>query len=365
MQAYRYGLNYTNEGLGWEKSYNTNIGLDLNAFDGRIDMAVDLYKTRTEGVIWNRQLPVTNGATDAKTFYQMAQNICETENKGIELQLNSDWEWRSTVTFAADHEEITKLIDEVDEGITNGNYALVLGEPVNSFYNYKKEGIWQTWEAEDAAAFGASPGHIKVATKDLRKVSTGVYVATDADGNEVTYDKEHPYSVSNRDYEVLGHSSPDWTLGFKNNVKWRNVDLSMFMFWRWGQTIRYNLLTDYDPTGVGNFPTYFNYWTAENGSNDFPGINSKIARLSNYTGYESLAFVDGSYFKIKNITLGYTLPKKALDRMGVSNLRVYGTITNPLVHAKSDMLKDYDPEQNGQIDYPLTKQLVFGVNLTF
>jgi hypothetical protein len=75
--------------------------------------------------------------------------------------------------------------------------------------------------------------------------------------------------------------------------------------------------------------------------------------------------VDGSFFKIKNITLGYTLPKNLLQKAGISKCRFYGTITNPFIFAKSSLLKDYDPEMNGNLNYPLTKQLVFGVNLSF
>jgi hypothetical protein len=87
--------------------------------------------------------------------------------------------------------------------------------------------------------------------------------------------------------------------------------------------------------------------------------------LKDYTGYYSLSYVDGSFFKIKNITLGYNLPKDLLKKFGFEKLRVYGTITNPFVVAKSHLLKDYDPEMNGSLNYPLTKQLVFGLNLSF
>ena len=83
------------------------------------------------------------------------------------------------------------------------------------------------------------------------------------------------------------------------------------------------------------------------------------------TYYTSRAYVDGSFFKIKNITLGYTLPQKVAKRLGISNFRAYATITNPYVWAKSKLIEDYDPEQNGSLDFPLTRQLVFGINLSF
>jgi hypothetical protein len=82
-------------------------------------------------------------------------------------------------------------------------------------------------------------------------------------------------------------------------------------------------------------------------------------------GWSGLTFVDGSFWKVKNVTIGYTLPKNVLKKIGAESIRVYGTITNPFVFAKSDLLKDYDPEMAGNLDYPLTKQMVFGVNVTF
>lgn len=83
------------------------------------------------------------------------------------------------------------------------------------------------------------------------------------------------------------------------------------------------------------------------------------------TGFSGLSYVDGSFFKIKNITLGYTLPENVSRRVSIQRLRVYGTITNPLIIAKSQRLKQYDPEMNGLLDYPLTKQVVAGLNVTF
>ena len=86
---------------------------------------------------------------------------------------------------------------------------------------------------------------------------------------------------------------------------------------------------------------------------------------SSAAGFSGLTYVDGSFFKIKNITLGYTLPAGALRKASIQRLRVYGTITNPLVIANNHLLKQYDPEMNGVLDYPLTRQIVAGLNVTF
>ena len=155
-------------------------------------------------------------------------------------------------------------------------------------------------------------------------------------------------------------------MGLKNTFTYKNFDLSVYLFWRYGQMMSYSLLGSYDTTAGSNFPTYFDYWTEATGDQNhyFPAINGS-REITSYTGYYALQFVDGSFFKVKNITLGYTLPENLMKRAGITKLRVYTTLTNPLVLAKSDLLKDYDPEMNGSLNYPLTKQFVFGLNLTF
>ena len=127
----------------------------------------------------------------------------------------------------------------------------------------------------------------------------------------------------------------------------------------------------YQPNGLATnaspsrtFPTYFNYWTPENPSNDFPAMNY-LSTSSTIAGFSGLTYVDGSFFKIKNITLGYTLEPNLLKKVSIQRLRMYATMTNPLIIAKSHLIKDYDPEMNGVLDYPLTKQVVVGLNVTF
>ena len=381
LTSYNYSQNVANVDLGWEKSKSTNIGLDASFLKGRIDVALDYYFTKTEDVIWSKSLPITNGGYTSSSYYTTNINICETENKGIELSLNTrniitkDFTWTSTITFSKNKEKITKLAsDDADYVSNGGSLVLAKGYPVNSYYHYKLLGTWKTSEAADAAVFGQEPGDLKIDIPGMTRVSEGVYqkwVEVEADDGTitkelVTYDADNPYTISSDDYQVLGHKSPDWTMGFKNTFTWKGFDLSIYLYWRWGQMIEYDLLSSYDPTGSGNFPTYFDYWTEETGDANhyFPALNSS-RDITYYTGYYALAYVDGSFFKVKNITLGYTLPSKLIKQWGMSNFRIYATITNPWVYAKSDLLKDYDPENAGSISYPLTKQFVFGVNLSF
>jgi TonB-linked SusC/RagA family outer membrane protein len=389
---YRNSQFITNPDLGWEKSHNTNIGLDASLFRNRIDVALDYYITHTDGVIYSVTSPIIYGTYRPGTQYQTNINVAETRNRGFEFTLNTrnvvtkNFEWTTSAAFADNKEEILKLTGGTANNITNGAYSLTIGQPVNSFRNYKLDGVWQIGEEADAAVFGKHPGDLKVDVPGMTKLATGVFVKTAADGTQTYYytnladaQKFNPnltaasakYSYSANDYQILGHNTPDWTLGIQNTFRYKGFDLGIFVYFRWGQMINYNMLGWYQPNGFATnaspsrtIPVYFNYWTPENPSNDFPAMNYQYSS-STITGFSGLTYVDGSFFKIKNITLGYTLPASTAKRVAIQRLRVYATITNPLIIAKSHLIKQYDPEMNGSLDYPLTKQIVAGLNLTF
>lgn len=341
--------------VGWEKSYNTNIGLDLGLYNNRIDLVFEWYNTDTKDVLFNRPLPSSSGAYSSKGSYNMMSNIAEVNNQGIELAINTRniinraFNWETTLTFARNREEV-KAIDlgsniEVDDLIA---LNLFMGQPVNTIYGYKKLGIWQLDEADEAALYGSEPGQVKIATVEQ----------FDDEGNGD--DGIHPYSAKDR--QILGSRTPDWTMGFQNSFYFKNFDLNIFATMRWGQMLDADLMGYFTYNRI-NLPSTYNYWTPENPTNDFPRPN--ILGNNNDVALRSLRYVDGSYMKIRNITLGYTLPMTIGESLGVKKLRVYGTVNNPFIFTKSDLLKDIDPESGGGDTFPLFKQVIFGVNLSF
>jgi TonB-linked SusC/RagA family outer membrane protein len=402
VPIYRNSQFLTNPDLRWERSTSTNMGLDATVFKNRIDVALDYYITKTDGVIYNVTAPITSGTYRPGTQYQTQINIAETKNKGFEFTLNSrnvvtkEFEWTTSAAFARNNEKIVRLTGGTANNITNtvsggenrtpGNYVLSIGQPIASFRNFKLDGVWQIGEEMDAAVFGKRPGDLKINVPGLSQLGTGVYVKEVADGTKTYYynnladaQKFNPaltaassrYAYSNNDFQILGANTPKWSLGIQNGFKYKGLDLTVYAYFRWGQIINYNMLGWYQPNGFATnaspsrtIPEYFNYWTPENPSNDFPVMNYQ-ASSSTLTGFSGLTYVDGSFFKIKNITLGYTLPGNLINRLSIQRLRVYGTITNPLIVAKSHLIKQYDPEMNGELGYPLTKQVVAGLNITF
>jgi TonB-linked SusC/RagA family outer membrane protein len=397
---YRSSPILTNPNLGWEKSKTLNLGLDLGLFNNRIDLALDYYDTKTDDIIYDVNSPIINGASSSGSVpYKTYLNIAKTSNKGFEISLNTknivtrDFQWTSSLSYARNKEKITNITNGIANNVTlnvtagdnraGGNYALSIGQPIATFRNYKIDGIWQIGEEADAAAFGRRPGDLKVNTPGLVKLADGVFMR---EGTNLYYytsladaQRFNPsltaasslYTYNNtNDFQTLGHNSPDFSLGFQNTFKYKNFDLGIFSYMRWGQTINYVMMGWYQPSGLATTASPartilrdFNYWTPTNPSNDFPSMNFQTG--TSMPGFSGLNYVDGSFFKIKNITLGYTLPEKAAKKIAMRSVRLYSTITNPLVISKSHFLKDYDPEMNGSMDYPLTKQFVFGLNVSF
>ncbi|MBE6332629.1 MAG: TonB-dependent receptor [Bacteroidales bacterium] len=368
ITTYNYTQNVANKELTWERSKSWNYGIDANFLHNRINLNVDFYNTNTEGVIWQKNLPVSMGAYSASKTYSTYVNLAETLNRGIEISLNTvnfakkDFTWNSTFTYAYNHEEIKKLSGTENDQVINGYFVYKVGSAIKSFYGFKTDGIWQESEADEAAIFGKKAGDIRISVPGLSRHtdSDGSIYYTDQSGTR--YDKSNTWAIgaNTNNQQVLGHNSPDWSLGFKNDFTYKWFDLSIYMYMRWGQMINYNMLTNYDTTVGRNFAASY----LDHIGSYFPALNSNNP-TNNMTEFSSLAFVDGSFFKVKNITLGYTMPKSLLKKAHIEKCRLYGTITNPITVAKSDLLEDYDPEMNGSSDYPLTKQLVFGINMTF
>ena len=168
----------------------------------------------------------------------------------------------------------------------------------------------------------------------------------------------HTYS-NTRDLQILGSNVPDGILGVNNTFKYRNFDLSAFVMLRYGQMIDSKTIGWYS-TKNNNQPKGTDYWTPENQTAYFPRPG-----IASTTGIESLRYTDGSYAKIKNITLGYTFPNKLCKRLGIEKCRIYGTAYNVFVLPFKSELKHTDPENNGSDTFPLYKTYLLGLNVSF
>ena len=322
-----------NYNLGWEKTATANIGIDFGFFNNRISGSLDIYQQKTSDLLMQKKVPSSTG-------YSLAwDNVGKTENKGVELVINTqnfnqkDFSWNTDYTFTLNREKITELADGTDRDISNGWFV---GHSIKTHYGLEKIGIWQLDEAEEAAKYGEKPGRIKI--KDQNK-----------DG-----------SIDNdNDRIILGSETPDFVMGLNNTFKYKNFDLRVFMYWRQGQML-HSEANGYGSYRIQGDPGIkVNYWTPENPTNEFPRPEKSYSDSSKL---DALGYVDGSYLKIKEITLGYQLPKSWIGKIHASNIRIYCSLKNFFTFSHLD---NYDPERGGSLSYPMTKQAVFGINVDF
>lgn len=347
----QYTGTYSNLDLGWEKSYNWNVGLDFGVLNNRIDGSIEWFTTRTKGLLFKRTLPVTTGNTQWGRSLEVWENLAETSNMGVEATINShnmktkDFSWDTTLSFTWSKEKINSLPtgDLIKENLFEG-------QPIHALYDYKYMGIWGTDTPQETLNnYGVKPGWVKVGT--IEKI--------DANGN--SDGGVHKYGEDDR--QILGHTNPDVIIGLNNTFTYKNFDLSVFAMARYGQTIKSSLLGWYTAkSDVSiNQPAGVNYWT-ENNQNAYypvPGSGDEQKVIG------SLSYRDGSFIKVKNITLGYTLPQSVSRKALMEKCRIYATAYNPFLYVKDKELRGTDPETNGSDAFPLYKQFVFGVNITF
>ncbi|MEN9958300.1 MAG: hypothetical protein RLZZ474_544 [Bacteroidota bacterium] len=340
--AYGYRPNTIgNADLKWETSTSKNIGADFSLWRGKVSGSVEYYQTNTTDLLLSDQLPTSTG------FAAVTRNVGETKNTGIELSLSTvnvdaenGFKWSTDFTFYKNTEEIVSLYNGAKDDVGNRWF---IGKPLNSYFDYKYEGIWQVAEAADAKAKGFSVGQIKVADSN-------------GDG-KITAD----------DRVLLGSDVPAWTGGMTNRFSYKGFDLSFFIFTRQGQKIvsRFHQNSNYLQGRYNQIKV--DYWTPNNPNAYYPRPNFN----QEFPAYNTaIMYFDGSFIKVRNINVGYTFPAKTAQKLGLSSLRVYASIQQPFIFSKYRSKENgVDPEtSNGNIDNnvtPATQVSTFGLNIKF
>lgn len=322
-----------NQDLGWEKTKQWNLGLDFSFFNGRISGIVDVYTSRTTDLLMAQSIPTLTGY--ASTY----ANIGETKNFGYDLTFNfvpvrtKDFEWTIGVNAAYSRNEIVSLANGKEDDIANGWF---IGESTNSIYTYESAGLWLEEDAEEMAKFNANGHNFQV----------GMARPVDQNGD---------YKIdANNDRKIVGHYDPRWTVGLSTNLYYKGWDLGIQLYGRmdfkyYDSAVwvggRYNV-RDYD------------YYNENNKDAAHPKPIYDEGGKDSY--YSETYLKDGSYLKIRNISLGYTFPTKLISRAGLSALRLYAQIKNPgyiFSGCKTLDLDTYSNTYNGGF--------TFGLNLSF
>ena len=329
--------------LSWEYSESFDVGLDFGLFNGRVYGYLDYFTTSTGvSLLLRRQLPPTSG------YASILQNVGGTRTNGFELTLNSTildrpngLKWTAEFNVASLHEEIVDLALKGPNGekIDDVGNNWFIGEPIRAFYDYKKLGIWQAGEKDQAAVYGQFPGEIKLA--DLN--------------NDGKID-------GTNDRMVLGNDVPKAFGGLSSKLEFKGIDFSFFFYYRLGFMINSDF-SNGQATMQGRYNNLrVDYWTIDNPTNEYPRPNKN---QENITYGSSLRYMDGGFVKLRNVTLGYSLPESLIDRLSMSKLRIFFTAQNPLIISN---YKLFDPERAGNItsgEMPSSILYMGGLNVSF
>ena len=348
------GASLGNPLLGWEKTTQTDLGVDLALFSNRVQFTADVYRKKTTDLLLYVPQPMASGYENKLT------NVGAVENKGLELSLGGKplagpLEWNTSFNVAFNRNKVLALAgaDNIPlggPGLPNfgGNtISLTVGQPMGNIKGYVQNGTWGTAEADAAKKYDAIPGSPK-------------YVDQNNDG-----------VINDKDITTIGNTLPKFSYGWNNTFSFKGIDLNVLIQGVSGNKI-YNLsrvYTDRSSSDADATSTrILDRWTPTNQGTDVPSFagTNKSERLQSSRWME-----DGSYLRLKNVTLGYNLPATLLSGVKLSAVRVYVSGVNLLTATK---YTGYDPEARtgtdafGGIDlasYPAQKSYTLGLNVSF
>ena len=340
-----------NPDLTWETSYNLNVGLSATLFDNLLNLDVEYFNKRTEDMLYNMPQPISSGISYLST------NALTMTNKGFEFTLGvnipmpKDFRWSWTFTGTHYKNEITKIPEDKREtGITHSSYYNYReGRSVYDFYYYSYAGVNDkgkaTWWKDE--------------TEEILDEATGEVL-----GTKVVRKPTEDYTSATKYY--IGTALPDFQGGITMDFSWKNFDFSIAANYQIGGDIMdlmYNRLMHAGSSAGTNWHRdILNAWTPENTQTNIPILDGD----QNANTISDRFLVDASYFNLRNITIGYTLPKKWTRALRIENARIYVVADNVALWSKR---KGLDPRQYiaGQSDsnYSVIRTVSAGLSLTF
>lgn len=366
--------NIANEKLKWETTEQVDLGLDLGFLDGRINLTMDYYVKTTKDLLLNADIAASSG------FSSATLNVGKLRNTGLEVTLETlnvktkDFTWASNFNIAFNRNEI-KALNSEQEYMTSyiswdnkykemPAYISRVGESAGKMYGFIYEG---TYKYDD---FDITTDENGKTTYTLKE-GIPYYSATCQPGDPKYKNLNDDNVIDDKDKTAIGNGHPKHTGGFSNNFTYKNFDLNIFLQWSYGNDIlNANRMVFENPAGKKNanmFASYNNRWTESNPNSNMPRANATGSNV-----YSSLYVEDGSFLKLKNISLGYTFLPKTLAPLHISSARIYlaaeniATITgysgnDPEVSTRHSVLTpgfDWSP-------YPRAFNMSVGLNVTF
>ena len=395
-----YAGNYPNDKLKWEETKAYNVGLDLNLFNNRVEFIFDTYFKNTDNLLMRASLPTYVSGIIQSPWV----NAGAMQNRGAEFTLNTvnistkDFVWRSGLTISFNKNKITDLYTETSSmsGVLDATQTLtlsVVGQPVGQFYGYKVTGMFKT---EDDFYQRDGNGNFLLDKNGSRipvALPENQHIAPDETwvGDFIFEDLNKDGVIDEQDRTFLGNPEPKFSYGFNNTFTYKGFDLNIFINGVYGNKLLNLIRQDFtnpmrnsnlleEATGIAkvevidpNSPSDA-IWNVRVSNPQSATVQRLSTVDANDNNRMSDRFVeDGSYLRIKNISLGYTFPQKWIRKWKIENLRIYMNIQNAFTFTK---YKGYDPEVGAYnynvllrgVDsarYPSQRIYTFGLNLSF
>ncbi len=369
ISGYAPGSSLSNPKLKWETSTTLNTALDFGLFNNRLSGTVEYYITRTTDLLVNRQLNASIG------YSSMRDNIGEVENRGLEVSIDAipvrskNLTVQTGLIFSRNRNSIISLYGDLNgDGIQDNDVAnnWFIGMPIEVYKQPKYLGVWQGQEVYPGSAFNPTTGKWEIAgsqapigtDKETGQPLKDPFTGKPPVPGTVKLEDINKDGKINTDDNYLTSKYPDWMGSFNLGVIYKNFDFNVDIYTLQGIT-RNNLYL-YDYTYGGDLRGNRNglkvdYWTPENPASIYPQPNAG----SSPPGMTNLGLQDASFWRLQNVTLGYTLPASLLSKMKMSNLRIYVTGQNLITVTD---YKSYSPEQDLSA-YPTTRNLIVGLKL--
>lgn len=338
--------------ITWEKAKTWGVGIDFGLFNNKVTGSIDYYNRKTEGIMMDVAVPNEFALSPYK------DNVGEMVNRGVELNISyndkwGDWSFGAAANFAYNHNEITDLggVDYLETGYSQRN---AVGFAMNSYYLYQADGFFNSQEEADAftAKYGNPFGGGDFKAGDIR------YVDTDGNG-----------TLNGKDRVMANSSDPVYTFGLNLNAGWKGFDLSLMFNGAAKVSRLFDAHEVYGAfSGDAGHPAsiWKDAWTETNHDASMPRIFTDTNSPSSSRNAVSTFWLQNTnYLRLKNLQLGYTLPKSLLANWGIDNVRFYYSVEN--LFTIDNMKINIDPEATSQrlSSYPLLRTHAFGVNITF
>ena len=355
-----------NSDLSWEKTAQANFGIDGTIFGNNLSFSFDYYNSNTTDLLLNVPVPLSTG------FSTQLVNIGKVNNEGFEINLGTQQKfggltWNASANFSTNKNKVIELgpgnADIINTGsVANAYFITRVGEEIGSYYLPQQAGVFKT-----QAEVNAYPHFVDAASNfDLATTKPGDFKFIDADGDKVI--------DLTKDRVIIGSYQPKFTYGFSTDFEFKGFDLSASLQGVYGNKIL-NLARRYFYNHEGNMNNYAgaeNRWKSE--SDPGSGENVRANRVGKgQNGITSSWHVEsGSYLRIRNITLGYSIGGSFLQRTGITKARFYVTAQNPFIFTD---YAGYNPEVSNRTAtttngedygvYPTAKTFSAGINVTF